>query len=641
MTTKSRPRGMNNGSLISRRTFGISAASAGIGRSSIIRSLFHLVSSQATFMSAFLSESTTALATAKSDCYALLIGVNRYNHAALNSPQLKFPEKDARAVGEFLKDSGYTVKYLLGDAATLKAIEMELDMFSSKGNSEGVLVLGMFGHGVEMQFPHRDERGNLSIEVEGCFCPYDTRMKAAMDPDGRPLFQRNGTPMIEPVEESLLRMRRVMGSLRVSSAGSRVVFADCCREVPNRARGRNLGLGAGLRTSDLPTNSAVLFGCAPGEISSELDEWQHGAFTKCLLNEMKSLASDGQVTTGTLGDRVKRGVLGLTRGHRLQVPQIFQTDSVDLQIRSPGPDLLQSPFSASAATNARNAWATHLSVASSFTSKTGMKFVLIPPGQFLMGSSKEDVSEAISANFYAPVGMTDCEEPQHPVRITNPFYLGVYEVTQAEWRAVMGENPSIFSSDGESEYRDKDLNGIDTSRYPVDCVSWEAAVDFCTKLGDRDGRKYRLPTEAEWEYACRAGTTTPFHFGRSLNGDKANVSGRLPYPNGGSMTGSRILGRTTAVGRYQPNGFGLYDMSGNVGEYCFDWYDEKFYSRSPKDNPVNLEPGKDRYRVVRGGGYDALPWSARSMSRGWESPDSVPVNSGRFGFRVACDAKKD
>ena len=131
--------------------------------------------------------------------------------------------------------------------------------------------------------------------------------------------------------------------------------------------------------------------------------------------------------------------------------------------------------------------------------------------------------------------------------------MGVYEVTQGEYEKVMGVNPSSF----------KTVSGQDTSRFPVEQVSWNDAVEFCQKLSAKDGVTYRLPTEAEWEYACRAGATTTFHFGGTLNGDKANVDGSNPY---GTATKGPFLQRTTTGGSYPKNAFGLFDMHGNVWE---------------------------------------------------------------------------
>jgi len=211
-----------------------------------------------------------------------------------------------------------------------------------------------------------------------------------------------------------------------------------------------------------------------------------------------------------------------------------------------------------------------------------------------------------------------------------PFYLGTYEVTQAEYERVMNHNRSGFSWGGHGK---EEVSGLDTSRFPVETVSWEDAMEFCRKLSSipkekEAGRVYRLPTEAEWEYACRAGTTTPFHFGSELNGREANCSGRFPY---GTILRGRYLGRPSTVGSYAPNAFGLYDMHGNIWEWCRDWYDEDYYRSSPVDDPQGSSEAADR--VVRGGSWRSPAGFCSATFRDWGEPEYRHYN---LGFRVAA-----
>jgi len=253
------------------------------------------------------------------------------------------------------------------------------------------------------------------------------------------------------------------------------------------------------------------------------------------------------------------------------------------------------------------AWASELTL---ITSKsTGMQLTLIPAGTFVMGSPVTESGRGWS------------EGPQHTVQISRPFYIGVYEVTQAEYEGVMGRNPSQFTKNGEGG---RAVDGLETSRFPVEEVSWNDAREFCGKLSVLEGATYRLPTEAEWEYACRGKTTTPFHFGSSLNGDKANVNGNYPY---GTTTKGPSLGRTTMVGAYPKNPFGLFDMHGNVWEWCEDWYDE--YSQATSKDPQGPSTGK--FRVIRGGGWDIEPVNCRATDRN-EDPQTYLYIS--IGFRV-------
>jgi formylglycine-generating enzyme len=224
----------------------------------------------------------------------------------------------------------------------------------------------------------------------------------------------------------------------------------------------------------------------------------------------------------------------------------------------------------------------------------GMTLARVPAGAFAMGDP------------------FDATALPRPVRITRPYYIGVYEVTQEQYRAVTGEAPSEFG-------------GRDTA--PVECVSWNEAVAFCEKLSERPaeqraGRTYRLPTEAEWEFACRAATWGLYSFGDAFLPDKANAR-----PGG--------LRRPVAVGTYPPNPWGLFDMHGNVCEWCADWYAPDFYRYGPWVDPRGPDTGT--HRVTRGGGWDSVPELCRAGSRaGSFLPD---YRGPAVGFRVVCDVK--
>jgi formylglycine-generating enzyme required for sulfatase activity len=255
-----------------------------------------------------------------------------------------------------------------------------------------------------------------------------------------------------------------------------------------------------------------------------------------------------------------------------------------------------------------------------------MKLALIPPGEFLMGSPRQKFDSLLS-EYPSFAEYSYREQPQHRVRLTKPYYLGMYEVTQAEYERVMGTNPSSFSRSGSSSHK---VYGQDTSRFPVEGVSWEDAMEFCRRLSalsgeQAAGRVYRLPTEAEWEFACRAGTTTPFHFGSWLNGREANCDGNYPH---GTRTKGACLERPTKVGSYAANGFDLYDMHGNVWEWCSDWYDG--YASTAVDDPRVSVAGS--LRVSRGGCWFVPAWLCRSALRNSHLPSTRYY---ALGFRVA------
>jgi formylglycine-generating enzyme required for sulfatase activity len=244
-----------------------------------------------------------------------------------------------------------------------------------------------------------------------------------------------------------------------------------------------------------------------------------------------------------------------------------------------------------------------------------MKFALIPKGTFLMGSPKTEEQRG-------------ADEDQHEVSITKDFYLGVHEVTQGQYLRVMGDNPSCFTPTGAGKAK---VRAKETTQSPVECVSWRQAAAFCQKLADLAGEKaakrsYRLPTEAEWEYACRAGTTTALHFGDVVESYSANFNGLSPY---GAGRGGPFHRTTRPVGEYPANLFGLCDMHGNVMEWCNDWYAADYYKNSPKEDPQGPDAGTEK--VTRGGSWSNSGKACRSAVRTKLAPGDSHYG---LGFRV-------
>ncbi|MBI3267479.1 MAG: SUMF1/EgtB/PvdO family nonheme iron enzyme [Planctomycetes bacterium] len=227
--------------------------------------------------------------------------------------------------------------------------------------------------------------------------------------------------------------------------------------------------------------------------------------------------------------------------------------------------------------------------------KTGIVMVLIPAGEFKMGSpTGESGRDGLG------------QEKLHAVRISRPFLLSKYEVTQAQWQSVMGSNPSAFPAAG--------------TKAPVEGVSWEDCKEFCRKTG------LSLPTEAQWEYACRAGTTTPFHFGTTIPTDQVNYNGNYPYDNAPK---GNYRATTVAVGSFPANAWGLHDMHGNVWEWCEDVFDAGYYARSPAIDP--LCDSASLNRVVRGGSWNCGAGNCRSAERFCRSADGID-SAGRGGL---------
>ena len=253
--------------------------------------------------------------------------------------------------------------------------------------------------------------------------------------------------------------------------------------------------------------------------------------------------------------------------------------------------------------------------AKELTNSIGIKLVLIPKGTFMMGSpiDKESASNDFMTGSPIEEEGASNDEEQHKVTISKDYYLGVTEVTQGQYEKVMGTNPSHFEK--------RVIRKSDSSMYPVEMVSWEDAVEFCKKLSDlpeekEAGRVYRLPTEAEWEYACRAGSKSAYSFGESTKslGDYAWFDGNSD--------------RTHPVGEKKANAWGLYDMQGNVWEWCSDWYDE--YPKGAVSDPTGPKQGS--YRVIRGGGWGYEAAFCRSAFRGRLDPS---IRGHVLGFRLA------
>ncbi|GGA18208.1 hypothetical protein CYANOKiyG1_32590 [Okeania sp. KiyG1] len=231
-----------------------------------------------------------------------------------------------------------------------------------------------------------------------------------------------------------------------------------------------------------------------------------------------------------------------------------------------------------------------------------LEMVKIPAGRFLMGSPETEAER------------DDNEGPQHYVDVPE-FFMGKYPVTQAQWEAVMGNNPSRFKG---------------ASR-PVENVTWNDTTEYCQKLSQITGKKYSLPSESQWEYACRARTSTPFYFGKTITSELVNYRGSSTYadePKG------KYREETTDVGIFPPNAFGLYDMHGNVWEWCADdWHDN--YNGAPTDGSVWLDGNENRF-PLRGGSWDQYPSRCRSAFRGYNFR-RFNLNYFYFGFRVVCD----
>jgi len=297
-----------------------------------------------------------------------------------------------------------------------------------------------------------------------------------------------------------------------------------------------------------------------------------------------------------------------------------------------------APFGTDQARQHQQAWAAYLKVPVKYTNSLGMRFVLIPPGEFTMGSTPAEIEEAVKA-VGGEKHWSDCirsEAPQHKVILTQPIYLGINEVTQADYEKVMGKNQAFFSPIGQGKDQ---VAGMDTTSHPVEQVSWNDAAEFCAKLSQQeklkmfyfrsgetvmalDGTGYRLPTEAEWEFSCRAGTTTVDWIGGQ---DEDS-----PQPG---WFGTNSGGRTHAVGALKGNPFGLYDIHGNVCEWVQDVWEPTYYGQFTEEPAINPNGPSTAgsQRVSRGGSWNSPASYCRASSRYAWAPSTLH----QIGFRLA------
>lgn len=295
------------------------------------------------------------------------------------------------------------------------------------------------------------------------------------------------------------------------------------------------------------------------------------------------------------------------------------------------PSVAIAPFDASQAEAHQAAWAKYLHQPVETTNSIGMKLRLIPPGEFQQGASEQEIEEF--SNLEGRSLATD--GPQHRVRLTGPFYIGVSEVTQAEYQTVIGSNPSMFSPTGEFAAR---VAGSETTQHPVENVTWFDAIEFCNALSLREkltpcyeridndvtivsGTGYRLPTEAEWEFACRAGTESPWSFGDQ----------DAPFEQFAWVAGNGEF-RSHPVGQLAPNAFQLHDLHGNLWEWCQDVFDPRYYESLT--DPITADPTGPPpagVRCMRGGVWDNSIRLCRSAHRGANQPTA---HNASIGFRI-------
>jgi formylglycine-generating enzyme required for sulfatase activity len=547
--------------------------------------------------------------------YAVLVGVQDYDHSKLQ--RLPFAVNDVSDLGDLLRRHGYQVTLLRTAATdakfvpTLASINARLAEVLEQCKRHDTVLVALAGHGLQFEKRKPDDPD------DAYFCPQDAR----------PLPERR---------ETLLSLRKLYRQLDDSGAGVKLLLVDACRDDPTVPRGVRRGVD-GSTSPRPPRGVAALFSCSAGESAWESAKLKHGVFFYYVLEGLRGkAAAEGEVTWDGLQlyvrRRVTRDVAGLVGSEARQTPalnagELAGEPPVLVMMQAPGanpdvqaaagvrPEPARAPFNAPKAKALQQAWARYLGRKVEETVDLGagvtMDFVLIPPATFTMGSPTDEKAR-------------EYDEVSHAVTITKPFFLGKYHLTQEQYQCLTGSNPSYFAAGGEGKIS---VVGQDTRRFPVEQVSWEDAMAYCDTLGRKISRPVRLPSEAEWEYACRAGTTTPFHFGTALNGAQANCYGDSPY---GTSEKGPYLKRTCRVGSYEPNAFGLYDMHGNVWQWCQDWYGS--YDGLPARDPLRVDKGAEGARVLRGGSWFSEAWRCRAARRRGYAP---ALRYNFVGFRVA------
>ncbi len=554
---------------------------------------------------------------------ALVIGVNDYPEAPLTNAV-----RDAEAVRDMLTGKLGFAREGVVYAENPGRLELFEKFAEFKGKAAGakIVVLYYAGHGMESL----DGKENFLLPVDADVARA-AKSEAALKAAG-------------------VNLADLAAELAGASTGAKVVLLDCCRQRPAaRAAGGAAPEGGGLATyadERIPADTLMILAAAPSKLAS--DGTEHGPLTEALLEVLpqddRSLIEAfrtvktrvREATGGTqvpwlkfdgAGDLIfEVGFLGRGAPGKAQVESpelaamkreleearrklaeaeamkkqpvpISPTGQTSPTSRTETPMVKTDPAPAPAYPASRGMEGSRAGEVREFG---GIEMVWCPAGEFLMGSPAGEKGR-------------DDDEKQHRMKLTRGFWLAKTETTQGQWQGAMGSNPS--------EFKGADL--------PVETVSWEDAQGWLGKMNGKhplpEGWKWELPTEAQWEYACRAGTETVYSFGNVLNGKEANCDGNYPYGTGAK---GPYLEKTAKVGSYAANAWGLHDMHGNVWEWCRDWYGD--YPSGAATDPTGASSGA--HRVNRGGGWFDDAARCRSAYRNRDAPGGRSFN---LGFRPA------
>ena len=486
--------------------------------------------------------------------WAITVGINQYHNLRL----LQYAQRDAEAMRDFcLNEAKFEQVYHFAEGAPPIVAEQGTPLRSEPtiGNLERFLRVRF-----EQKFLAAGD--NLWFFFAG-------HGKRHQGKDY--LMPLDGDP--GNVERTGIAIRDVADRLRRSGADNVVLMLDACRGEDDRDGGAGIG-------TEQQQGVITLFACSPNELSYEIEALEQGAFTHCLLQGLRIAGENNCATVERLYQHLRYQVPELNRRyqkpaqypyaiaepatklHLILLPQYARLQDVEaLKIDATGKE-----------TNRQSKQAEFF--AEDLGNDIKLEMIKIPGGSFKIGSPETELQRISS------------ESPQHTVNVPS-FFMGKFAITQAQYQRIMGSNPANFKGE----------------KRPVEQVSWDEAVEFCDKLSKQTGNTYRLPSEAEWEHACRARTTTPFHFGETITSALANYDASNVYR---SEPKGKFRQQTTDVGTFPPNAFGLYDVHGNVWEWCQDhWHDS--YQGAPSNGSAWLSEDKNADRLLRGGSWVGNP----------------------------------
>ncbi|MGB3493006.1 MAG: SUMF1/EgtB/PvdO family nonheme iron enzyme [Elainellaceae cyanobacterium] len=544
---------------------------------------------------------------------AITIGINHYEHER----SLECAENDAVAMGAYLQEIGFNEVLCYSDASDRSKIPKRFNLLQA--------------------IKRISDRVHLSKEDSFWFF-FSGHGGIRQGRDY--LLPNDGAQ--ELLEDTAIETDRVIRALKRCGAGNLVFILDMCRnEIPSKS------IGAQTATLAQQQGVITLFSCSPGEQSYEMPDIGQGIFTYALLEALRNNSFPIHWNAFDLGDHLSKRVLELSKPYGIQRPYIIaektqlllplqqskelfkleysqatlQSDIDELKVSELKREIEKTLILPSVPNSKPfNFKSTILNTfgkeifqfsreSKSITENingTKLEMVLIPGGKFLMGSIEEK---------WTPNAI-----PTHFVELKS-FLISKYTITKAQWRAILQSEEFDYKLPKLS-FSSKDKN------HPVVQVSWHDAVNFCKFLSEKLGYLYRLPSESEWEYACRAGTTTPFYCGETITPSLANYDGNFPYYSEGKGI---YRGKTTQVGHFKfANPFGLFDMHGNVWEWCQDsWH--KNYENAPESGDAWSDRKDNLNRVIRGGSWINEALKCQSSFRDF---GNVNLRSKNTGFRI-------